>query len=483
MIEAPKNILLVGAGGKTGLWYCRLLLQDGHHVFAYDQNDKVTYPEDIINHPRFIRVVDLSWDQFGILKKIDALTLSPGVPLSQEIFKEAEKKGINIFSELEYCFDRLSNKVWICVTGTDGKSTTVAMIRHALKELGQEAESCGNYGLPFSQILFESEKFTKTRYLVAELSSYQLELSRNLRPDVSLYLNLAPDHLNRYDGMEHYGLVKWNIALNIKPKGLLLVAKNLMPGQSQWWQVSHPISVVKNKIRIIPVDIENLCSLHYQATETGLLDLAGKSQVLSFNELLFAGEHNYINLIFCLETMKFLKYEQDEVLEAMKSFRGLAHRFEKIQVEPKKAGKDIELFKENVYINDSKATTTQAVETAVKNVKAPFYLFMGGRSKGESYLEIMKKVIHKGATLFLFGENRSELEKAVKDNKGKVCAIGPTLKEVFLKALEHQKNEQEKKVTYLLSPASTSWDQYSSFEERGEDFRKMVQGFMAELKD
>ena len=461
-----KKVLLVGAGGKTGFWYARLLISNDIEVYAYDKNEAVVYSGELLDNSKFFSVNSAEFDDQSILDKVDSVTLSPGVPLMQKIFSVAQEKNKFVFSELEYCYSKLSDRRWICVTGTDGKSTTVALVEHGLNAFGKHAISCGNFGLPFSRIALEQNEYAKYEFLVAELSSYQLELSRNLQCDVGLYLNLAPDHLNRYSDLEEYGRVKFNIAFSVKNNGLLIVNKNLLPDATGLWRKNHPLKEISKSVSIISVDNSCLTSENFRVTENQITNLKNKEKVIDLEKINIYGEHNYSNVLFTLETLNWFHCNDVVILnKALSTFQSLPHRYEKIVLKND----------QNMYINDSKATTTQAAAIAIKNSKSPLFLFLGGRSKGEDYNPVASIIQNKQAFVFLYGENRFELQEVFQKNNVQMVNVEETLDMVFQKAVEFQKNRQIPEATYLLSPASTSWDQYSSFEERGNHFRKLVE--------
>jgi len=464
------KVLLVGSGGKTGYWYARLLLRNGVEVYAYDKNPNIVYADDLVSDRRFHRAGSAEFDDAAILDKVDSVTLSPGVSLNQNIFHRAHEKHIFIFSELEYGYALLAGRRWICVTGTDGKSTTVALVEHVLNACGKPAISCGNYGLSFSQIAYEQERFSRYEYLVAELSSYQLELCRNLQSDAGLYLNLAPDHLDRYPSLQEYGRVKFNVALTVKNGGFCVINKDLLPENSTYWKPAHPLEGLSDTVRVVPVDTTGLDSPSWQVTQSEILDKKDLAKIIDLEDLKIAGRHNYTNVLFTLETVAgFGCRDRSLIGQALRTFQSLPHRYERIEPGPE--------FKNepgNIYINDSKATTTQAAGIAVVNSRSPLFLFMGGRSKGEDYNPIARIIKDKGACVFLFGENRTELGEVFSRHQVNVVAVEETLEKAFIAAVGYQTREKIASVTYLLSPASTSWDQYSSFEERGNHFKELV---------
>ncbi|MDH5716246.1 MAG: UDP-N-acetylmuramoyl-L-alanine--D-glutamate ligase [Spirochaetia bacterium] len=467
IIPEGKNILICGAAGNTGRWFSLLLLKKGYTVFAYDKN-KNFQPDNILSIQKDYHVVDeTEFNNFTILKKVNGITLSPGVPLSQPIFKRAVENNIPVFTEPEFCAPYLNEKKWIAITGTDGKSTTTALITHLLKSIKKEAVSCGNYGIPLSQILVEEEKYADLEFLVMELSSYQLELFRNLKSNAALFLNLADDHINRYENLKEYRDAKWNIIKNSRKEDFFIINTKLL--QEVLKEKNHPWNL-KNKNNtpnVIEINCENIKSENFN-WQNNTLFYKNKEKLLTTNNLQISGNHNLTNILFALETIKAILPNTGvtEYIHPLKNFRPLPHRFEIIH---KEATDD-----KNRYINDSKATTGQAVLKALESIDPPFFIFMGGQSKGEDYTVLAKNLRKKYAIVFLFGKDKHILEKIFINEKVIVQGSYEILTDAFLAAKEYQKKESIEKATYLLSPAMTSWDQYKNFEERGNHFRNLV---------
>ncbi len=464
----PERILLLGAGGKTGESYARLLQSHGHHVLWYDKNPDQA-PKNL--EPGLLTHVASAALVFSALRdSFDTLTLTPGVPLAQAFIQEARAAGKRVISEVAYTAPYLADFKIVGITGTDGKSTTTTLIAQILRGLGHEAMECGNFGVPLSEIALERDKF-HGKILVCELSSYQLEEPGELRLDAGIFLNLAPDHLNRYAGVEEYGRAKWNIARCLKGDAPLVVAQNLLPGKTAYWKDKHPL--VDFTHPLISVDTEHLTSRHFSVTgdmvrnaEVTLGDLARSA---------IAGKHNYSNLLFALEAVRGLLGENfavnlDAVFAAIKP---LPHRFELI---PQTALPQV------TFINDSKATTTQATMTALQNTRQPVFIFLGGQGKGERYLSLGEKLNALKAHACIFGECRNDMAA----DFTQVGFTNFTLHENLFKAFHTAKRMvvQQKlpHATLLLSPAVTSWDQFSSFEERGDYFRSLVAALGIETK-
>jgi len=494
-----KKILLIGYGGKTGYYYLRLLLADGFFVYAYDDNLEIKLDADLQDNTQLEILKQINVEE--ILGIVNMVTLTPGVPLSKEIFIEVKKRrNISFFSELEYCYSFLKQYHWVGVTGTDGKSTTTDLITHLFNSFNMKALACGNIGLPFSQILYEQRLNVGVsptfnfEYIIAELSSYQLEKSRVFHADVAIYLNVAPDHLNRYSSFEEYASVKWNIARNLGKKDLILASENLMYSENSIWHNSkNPFFKINPEVNKIDIK-DNLSSRHFQwelNNESSIYTLyfynEKKEKIVSQKDLQLKGRHNLTNILFAVETLYFFSKKDSvyfakgkvntifltKLKEALMLYKGLPHRFEFIHP-PNTLTTSVQEKNSNIYINDSKATTTQAVIKALENVSSPVFIFMGGQGKGEDYSVLIDALQKVDAMLFLFGVDKKDLQETFQNTKVVIISSQETLEQVFQEAKVYQKKNNLKNVTYLLAPAMTSWDQYKSFEARGEHFRKLV---------
>lgn len=477
--EKLKKILFLGAGGVTGFAFITLLKQDGKTVYGYDNKIQSILEQPQNSQPQQM-VTSEQLNDFSILDKVDAVTLSPGVPLSLPVFAQALKMNIPVFTELEYVLPRLPEMQLIAVTGTDGKSTTTRLVEHILNKAGRHAVAAGNIGLAISRLLTDFEQ--APQIAVLELSSYQLELARNLKPDVAVYLNLAADHLNRYSSLEEYGRAKFHIAGNQDNDDLLIIEKQLMIDDQGLFQGQHPAAQLKSSI----ATIDNLNSKNFKFLKAGdiyqlqyRLDDGSAVKLTGSNRFHIQGAHNFKNILFALEACHvFLKNDtlEKELMSvyagALETFRGLPHRFEVLKTPAKLTGH--ELLGNNRFINDSKATTTQAVLSALENVSAPLFIFMGGQGKNEDYSVLVESLSKKNSYIFLYGAERFAMQQAFETAGLKVIFINETLDQVYKYALNFQKKQELTAVTFLLAPAVTSWDQYTSFEARGDHFKQLV---------
>lgn len=441
----PDRVLLIGAGGKTGEPYAKLLQAHGHHVLWYDKNSALK--PDNLDETKLTHLASDSLNFSKLQNDFDWLTLTPGVPLKHPFVAEARAAGKKILSEIAYVAPYLKNFRIIGITGTDGKSTTTTLIAQLLNLSGVPAIECGNFGIPLSQIALKPEAYAN-KILVCELSSYQLEEPGSLSLEVAIFLNLAPDHLNRYNSVEEYGLAKWNILRLLSGRGTALVAKNLTPSQTPYWQHVHPLKQFLGSV--VEIDTENLISPNFNGNDI---------------ESTLMGRHNTSNLLFAFEAVRIITGNRPN-LDLAKQLHALPHRFEKIiQVQ----------MPHITFINDSKATTTQAAMVALANSPSPVFIFLGGQGKGERYQDFARALKTKDATALIYGECKNDMAADFREAGYTNYTLHDNLFKAFHTAKRMVAQQKLATATLLLSPAVTSWDQFSSFEERGDYFRNLVE--------
>lgn len=457
-----ERVLLLGAGGKTGESYAKLLQSHGHHVLWYDKNPKqvpVNLEPELLTH-----VPHDGLDFKKLEGAFSLLTLTPGVPLNQPFIVAARAAGKRVMSEVAYTAPFLADFQIIGITGTDGKSTTTTLLAQILRLAGHDSIECGNFGIPLSEIVLEKKKFNG-KILSCELSSYQLEEPGELKLDAAIFLNLAPDHLNRYASVEEYGLAKWNIASALKEGAPLIVAAALTEGKTPFWQGRHPLRNFKNPLFV--VDTEGLFSPHFRMREMNL-EAASGEVLADLSIAAIAGRHNYSNLLFALEAIRFVTPAAiANIAAAIRDIRPLPHRFEMIPQT---------VLPQITFINDSKATTTQATLTALKNARPPVFIFLGGQGKGERYMELGRRLAELGAHACIYGECKNDMAADFRAVGFESFTIHDNLFKAFHAAKRMVIQQKCVSATLLLSPAVTSWDQFSSFEERGDYFRSLVSG-------
>ena len=467
--QAMKKVILLGAGGQTGLSYAKLLLREGFQVYAYDHKKDIRYPQETASHSKFNIVREKEYRNFQILEAVSHLTLSPGISLKLPIIEEARRRKKIIFSELDFCWPFLKNKKWIGITGTDGKSTVTALIEHTLNHLSsalpkKKTLACGNFGIPFSTVVLDQNILKNNSILAAELSSYQLELAEKPKLDVAVLLNISPDHLDRYANFEEYAHTKCGIAQKIRDEGLFITTHDLIKKYQ---------FLKRSNVRMTLVDNNRLSSQHFSWRKRGddLILLDRKEQeILSSRELPLKGLHNLNNILFVLEIVHaFQKKEtsSQKLKKTVLSYTPLPHRFEYVP------GGHTSI----TYINDSKASTSQAVLNAIANINDGSYLFVGGQGKGENYSLLAKKIKSRKLKVLLYGAEREKLLRTLKLEGCNILGSFEGLEESFHFAHDDHfvaNADHTGSTTFLLAPACTSWDQYPNFEARGEHFKELV---------
>lgn len=400
-----KPVALFGMG-NSGLATMKWLKEAGVETMVWD--DRVRAHRDFIEHDA--NVVQLDKEN---LSKCAYLILAPGVPLTHPephaVVKAANEAGCPIIGDIEILHQCGHGHKTIAITGTNGKSTTTALLTHVLNACGKTAVMGGNIGVP---VLAMNPPEQDTIF-VLEVSSYQIDLSPEFKPDITILLNITPDHIDRHGSFENYTSIK---------ESLLNRAKNQIRGADS------------EKIQSALGDVE-------------------------FATL--PGEHNKQNILAVLEACKIIGVDEQQALEAVKTFPGLAHR----QYLARTIGN-------TRYVNDSKATNAEATSKALECHQNMFWI-VGGEAKdgGLNGLEQYRKSI---AHAYLIGQAANDFEEWMEENRIDYT-VAETL-DVAVKLAHAAAQNQQEEATVLLSPACASWDQFKSFEHRGDKFIKYVEG-------
>ncbi len=418
MLDFKKKFAVLGAG-KSALAAASRLVKLGAEVFVSDKNQ---------DSASTLQKLGVDFEVGGHSPKVlqcDYLVVSPGIPLSIPIIKEAQEKNIRILSEVElgYLLKPTKTKV-IAVTGTNGKSTVVSLIKHILDMGVLKVGLAGNIGFPVTGYDLAQENFD---YLILELSSFQLELLDSFKADIALLLNITPDHLDRYADFQEYAKVKKNIFR---------------------WQTKNDRAFTSNKLK----EFESKAPLKFvENFLEGDKVIVGDSVFVNNNPKLL-GQHNLQNIAFAvLATLDIV--EAPLIQKAIKSFQPLKHRLEVCM------GKD-----GVTYVNDSKATTVDSTLCALESFPQKVILILGGSDKGEDFSRLLYKLTERTKKVFLTGETG---KKMLKIFKGKVnCEYLPNLES----CVQESKKIAKTGDVVLLSPACASYDSFANFEERGEFF-------------
>ena len=368
--------------------------------------------------------------------RFDCAILSPGIDPKRPVVVQLLSDRVPMIGEFE-----LGSRACLCpiigVTGTNGKSTTTELIAAVLQAAGKKTVACGNLGQPLSEVASISGGLD---VVVAEVSSFQLERIETFRPHIAVYLNLTPDHLDRYKGMEEYGRAKNRILENQTEEDYAVLRKGL--------------AVAGGKARRVTFSAVD-STADYTLREGWLC--AGADQVMRQEKTQLHGPHNAENLLAAMAVADIEKVSRKVVQAALMAYRPLPHRGEVVRV---RAGV--------TWVNDSKATNLDAMERAVVGAKGSVLLIAGGKDKGFDFTHSRAGLMGKVRGAFLLGEMAGKIEQAW---AGAVpCRKVGDLEEAVQRAAEMAVKGE----TVLLSPGCSSYDMFKNFEERGEKYRQCV---------
>ncbi len=419
-----KRALIIG-GGISGLGAAQLLAKRCTLIRVSDGKKILPRLRD-----QFIKIgaeIFEGGHSDAHLEQCDVMICSPGVPESHPLIALSKHRKIPIFSEIDLAMAEYSGTT-VAVTGTNGKSTICAMIAHSLKNLGHNALPGGNFGDPPSKMLAENRS---PDYLILELSSYQLEISRFKSSKVAIFSNFSFDHLGRHGTLETYFRAKWSIFATLIPKGIGYVTPEVLD-LCRKYQI-EPISNIKV--------IEPSSSVYKDLTPSHL-----------------RSPHNILNFCFAATSVAFLTgYSDKEISSSLQDFTGLPYRCQKIG----------SFFGVEVT-NDSKSTNVDSTLAALKGCSSPVILFMGGQGKGEPYTPILDQTQKIGA-LVAFGSSGQVIYDELSTVRHRYCFR--SLKEAVsaLKALilQHQ-------YPVLFSPGCASFDEFENYEQRGQFFSDQI---------
>jgi len=434
-----KRVAVMGLG-KSGTSAARMLSESGAVVVAWDDNEaarKTAAAEGVA-------IQNLTELNFAGL---DLILWSPGIPHTHPkphpVAEKARAAGVPLVCDVELLALAQPNARFVGITGTNGKSTTTTLIAHILKSAGAEVAVGGNLGTPALDLPLLNDN----GIYVLELSSYQLELLDKASFDVAVMLNLTPDHLSRHGGMEGYFAAKASLFQRLRNSGTAVVGVDDTYGQ-------RLAASLKNVVRVsVRESVEGV-----QAAG-GIMTDHGKT-VLDLTMLpILPGRHNWQNVCCAYAATKALGLAVEDLIAGIESYPGLAHRQEWVAT--------IDGIR---YVNDSKATNADAAEKAMLCYQH-IYWIIGGQAK-EGGIDSLEPLFGRIAKAFLIGEAASAFAQAL-DGKAAYEQCG-TLEAAVAKAHLAALANGPADAVVLLSPACASWDQFKSFEHRGEVFRDLV---------
>jgi len=428
-----RTYYVVGLG-RTGIGAVNALLKSGASIFAWDDNaENRSYIAG--SEAKLIEPSIVQW------KNIDCVVLSPGIPTIgpkvHEVVRLAKENSVPITSDLDLLYEACPNATYVGITGTNGKSTTTALVGHILKECRKKVCVGGNIGLS----VMELEELEEDGFYVIEASSYQLDITRNVRFNFAALLNITPDHLDRHLNMENYVAAKARIFSNQLVGDAAIISKDY-----------EQTRVLIKKLKL-PTVVSALTAADVFIEKRIIHD--GPAQY-DLNDMTYLpGKHNEENILAAYTICKKTGIKPEEIIAAIKTFKGLAHRIESV------------LEKDGLkFINDSKATNADAAQKALECFNE-IYWIVGGVDKSDG-IDSLMPLMHKVKKAYLIGNAQERFADTLDQASCAYKKCG-TLEAALL---EIKKDTREGVV--LLSPACASFDQFKDFEDRGDIFKKLV---------
>lgn len=442
-----KKALVIGAA-RSGIAAGKFLCAHGGFVLLTDIKPANNFL-DVEKEVASLGIKTL-WGEQPNIKKInpDFIIVSPGVPLSIPPLVEAFKLQIPVLSEIELAY-RFSQAPFIAVTGTNGKTTTTALIGQLFQDKCKNVVVGGNIGFP---LINHVEKLSKEDLFVAELSSFQLETIIDFKPQVSIILNITPDHLDRHGTMATYRSIKAKIFKNQKEEDILILNfdDSLVKELAQQAKSYVLFFSRKNKLEE---------GIYLEDGQLVINIGEGPVPICQPNDIKIKGAHNLENAMAAVGAGYILGLEPEDIKKTLTSFSGVPHRLE-----------EVEEIKGVKFINDSKGTNPDASIKALESFSEPLILIAGGRNKGSSFSDFASKIKEKVKNLILVGEASGEIKKAVEEIGFSSIFEVSNYPEAVTKAF----NLAREGDVVLLSPACASFDMFNNFEERGNVFKELV---------
>jgi UDP-N-acetylmuramoylalanine--D-glutamate ligase len=439
-----KRVLVVGLA-RTGVATARFCAARGARVSASDSRSEAEIGPVVSQLKEIGCTLEVGAHTATFFSRQDLIVPSPGVPADLPALVGARTAGIPVWSEIELASRFLSGRL-IAVTGSNGKTTTTSLIGHILKEAGLKTIVAGNIGTPLVSCVEESSNDSIT---VAEVSSFQLELIESFRPNISVILNITPDHLDRHGSFEDYCSAKLNIFRNQNEADIAVLNADddVLPRRAPTRPQLHWFS------RLLPV-AAGTC---IQGEQIFFRDGARETRLLGLSEVQLRGVHNVENVLAAASAAWLAGVPATAIASGVRSFPGVEHRLEFVA--------EIGGVK---FFNDSKATNVDAAMKAIAAFSRGVFIILGGKDKGSDYRPLVEPLRERAKLVLLIGAAAAKIESQ----------IGAQLTTVHAGKLEGAVSlaweQAQPGDTILLSPACASFDQFENYEHRGRAFKELV---------
>ncbi len=443
-----KNRLVVLGGGESGVGAAILAKDKGMDVFLSDFGTiapkyLATLEKEDIPHEHGQHTMER-------ILAADEVVKSPGIPDTAPVIKALREKNIPIISEIEFA-GRYTDAKMVCITGSNGKTTTTSLIYHILRRAGVDAGLAGNIG---NSLALQVARDPHPVYVI-ELSSFQLDNMYSFKANIAVLLNITPDHLDRYDyKMQNYINAKFRILQNLTPRDAFIYWQDDPVVSAQLWQIA-------TEARIFPFaeHQEENTAAYIDAEDNLIINTPAGSLSMPRADLALHGLHNIYNSMAAGLSACLLNIRRDDIRSALSDFAGVEHR-----LEPVATINGVE------WINDSKATNVNSTWYALEAMKRPVVLILGGKDKGNDYSEILPLVREKVKAIVAMGKDNAKITAYFGENTTLPVIDTHSLAD----AVEACRGLASEGDTVLLSPCCASFDLFKSYEDRGEQFKEMV---------
>lgn len=440
-----KKISVIGAV-RSGIGAAKLAKKLGAIPFVSDSGSKEKLQDSILN----LNSQGIAFECGAHSEKIfdcDLMITSPGVPTDSAVLKTALAKNIRVVSEIEFASWFCKGRI-ISITGTNGKTTTTALMNHTLNESGIKCYSAGNIGQAFSEIVLNVKE---NEFVALETSSFQLDFIDKFKPFFSLILNITADHLDRYNySFDEYIEAKMKVTGNQTEDDFFIYNTD---------DPNIKINLKNERVQQIAFSLKSdLPAGAFHKEGKMFFSWFGKvSEICSASDLFIKGEHNIANALAVLAVAKLLNVPNQKIRDAFSSFKGVEHRIEFVR--------ELDGVE---YYNDSKATNVDSVIVALKSFSKPVYLIIGGKDKGNNYDDIRELVLKHVKKIYAIGVSAQKVYDYFNE------IVETEKKESLEAAVEAGRNETVDGAVVLLSPACASFDMFDNYEHRGKVFKQAV---------
>ena len=440
-----KKIVILGLA-LSGAAAAKLAVRQGADVFVSDNQDTLAL-QDTLTDLKALSIPGELGQHSDQIYDADLWIISPGIAQDSELVQKAQSNDIPIVSEIEFA-SWFTEAPILAITGSNGKTTTAHLLAEMIQTDDLHGALAGNVGIPFAEMVLEDlGNPDPKRVWVLEISSFQMEFIEHFKPYIAIFLNITPDHLNRYPSMKEYIAAKMNMWSRQTAEDFIV------------YNADDTIlveEIAESTSRKIAFGLSHHPEAIFQPNRTKIYT-EEHATLIEMNQLALPGKHNLANALAAATAAHLMGVPNKSIAATMSQFSGVPHRLEPI----------VEI-NGVTYINDSKATNLDAVQVALESFTQPIILILGGLDKGGDFRSILPHTHNNLKEVIAFGQAKELILTALRD------AVRSTSVMDLKEALELAQNCSQPGDVVLLSPGCASFDQFENFEKRGDHFRSLV---------